>query len=429
MDENGGFLDKALLDRMSKRGEWIGQNSAILVFHGIGKQKPLDTLDSFVRGLLEAYLKAGFEKQGFRLTHKLGQYKNPDGSNGYENFIRIEYHYDKEHSPYYLDCYEYYWAPETENQVSWKDTQQWINALVFGANKFYKKEENKRLGERYEDESIFFPNGKFSPIRYKLMLIFSVVLLPLMSLIRYLPIIGKMIYRPENRSSLVINYIGDIIAYNSPDPKNKFFKIRRKIQVGAYKAIRHLIEAQEEGTPKYNNIVIAAHSLGTQIAFDGLNSIDHRVALKDLKREDIEIKDLISGFVTFGSHLDKAAFFFREQTEDELYIKAQMRQHFYAFKQREKEENPNIFRVENGLKSEISSIDWRNYYDKNDAVSGHLDYYDQVENIHCDYKNQNKNCKDYSWIAYLFTHTMYWQDSRIYTDIIVRYLNRKGETS
>ena len=97
-------MNDAKIDFLDTKFEsWISENSAIIVFHGIGKQNPLDTLDSFVRGLLDAYLEAGFDGSKFTLIHKFGQYKNPDGSNGYENFIRIKY----EGSDHYLDCYEY----------------------------------------------------------------------------------------------------------------------------------------------------------------------------------------------------------------------------------------------------------------------------------------------------------------------------------
>ncbi|NEW61225.1 hypothetical protein GSY74_08010, partial [Sulfurovum sp. bin170] len=70
-----------------------------------------------------------------------------------------------------------------------------------------------------------------------------------------------------------------------------------------------------------------------------------------------------------------------------------------------------------------------NYYDENDPVSGHLDYYDGVKNINCNFmrrveeSKENKNLLYYLRHLYPFTHGRYWEDSRMYADIIIQYLN------
>lgn len=153
---NNKYLQRMMMDELLKRGQWIAKNSAIVVFHGIGYQKPLETLDIFVRGLLETYVKAGFDAQSFTLTHQLAKKEDGRGGYWYENFIRIIY----KDSAYYLDCYEFYWAPATEDKVSWSDTQNWIKTLTRGANKFYK--EKQEQGEYCQDDGFFFPNGVFN---------------------------------------------------------------------------------------------------------------------------------------------------------------------------------------------------------------------------------------------------------------------------
>lgn len=427
---NNKFLDKCLLKERKNSGKWISKNSAILVFHGIGEQKPFETLDTFVRGLLDAYICVGFDIKKFHLTHDLVKHNIGD-THWYENIIRIEYN----DSPYYLDCYEFYWADKTEDKVSWNDIQDWIDMITNGANKFYK--DKAESAKKNKDESIFFENGVFKKGLYKTSLKLIGIVLPtfgslasaILNLIRYIPFLGEIIYgifrsKGQSNSKKLTNILGDIVAYNSPDPKNKLFKTRREIQKYASKSIQHLIEAKQNNgiVYKYDKIVVVAHSLGTQIAFDGFNSIDHKVALGDIYRKDIQE---VLGFVTFGSHLDKAAFFFREQTEKKEYIKAQIRQNFYAFKQKKDEENYEV-KVNNRLKSKLSNIKWRNYYDINDPVSGELDYYDQVVNIRCDYKcyNQNEKRNSLFYIRHLlpFTHSYYWRDNRLYQDIIIGYL-------
>ena len=251
MCDDVNLVNEECLEKLKNRGQWINENSAILVFHGIGQQKPLDTLDSFVRGLLQTYVDAGFDKSFFQITHKFKSYINPDGTTGYKNFIRIT---SSRGSCFYLDCYEFYWAPETENKVSWSDSQQWILSVLFNINKKEQIVNTKKQGEENHDKSLFFPNGTFSIVRYKIFSLLSLMLLPILYLISLIPVLGKMI---------TVNYLGDIIAYNSSDPRSALFKIRRKIQISAYKEIRQLIESKEKGLYMYDNIIIVAHSLGT----------------------------------------------------------------------------------------------------------------------------------------------------------------------
>ena len=426
------FIDCNLLKEIKESGKWISQNSAILVFHGIGDQKPFETLDSFVRGTLKTYESAGFEKEKFIVNHDLVKHTKGD-NHWYENIIRVYYEGE---DGYYLDFYEFYWADKTEDKVSWSDMQDWVNTIVDGATKFYKNKEE--IAKKAKDNSVFFQKGVFNKYLYLISLKFVTITIPLfeniissiINIVRYIPIVGDLLYRMFNsksKSKKLINVLGDIVAYNSPDPKNKLFKTRREIQKEASIAIQNLIEAKDNITYKYNKIIIAAHSLGTQIAFDGLNSIDHKVALKDIKRKNINAE--LFGFITFGSHLDKAAFFFTEQTPKKSYIKAQIRNNFYAFKRcSDLKIDDSWFEVQNiKLKSTLSDIEWRNYYDINDPVSGELDYYDKVTNIRCDYvSSAPKNKKStlfYLCHLYPFTHSYYWDDDRIYSDMIIDYLN------
>ncbi|NEW60532.1 hypothetical protein GSY74_04480, partial [Sulfurovum sp. bin170] len=371
MSGKDDFLDDILLREMLKRDQWISKNSAILVFHGIGYQKPLDTLDTFVRGILDTYIKANFKEELFKLTHMVEKIDDSSGGYLYRNSIRIEY----DNFNYYLDCHEFYWADETEDQVSWMDTQSWIKTLIDGANSFYRK----NLGELNRDNSFFFTDGVFHEKRYKFVMKFATGFIPVIgatirqlgTLFRYIPFMGDLILNiiksnSKSRSDKLTNLFGDIVAYNSPDPKSRLFQVRQTIKRKAYNSIKYLIETKSnDSTYKYDNIIVAAHSIGTQIAFDALNEIDHGIALKNIKRD--AIPDVLSGFVTFGSHLDKAAFFFSEQIDNKAYIKMQIRKNFYAFKEKESEDDYPI-NLKNMLTPSLNSIVWRNYYDENDPV-------------------------------------------------------------
>ena len=95
------------------------RNVAMLVIHGIGEQNPYETLDSFAQGVfrdlterlhhnpnLESLRTAlkDWTQVGMRLTLNAGQ--GPAEGR--------------------IDLFEYYWAPETEDKLSWKDTLTWL---------------------------------------------------------------------------------------------------------------------------------------------------------------------------------------------------------------------------------------------------------------------------------------------------------------
>jgi hypothetical protein len=94
--------------------------SAMLIIHGIGEQDPYETLDSFARGLF-SYLRdraslnpvlspltvalKDWTQAGVRITVNPGQGPALEGR---------------------LDLFEYYWAPDTEDKLRWKDTLNWL---------------------------------------------------------------------------------------------------------------------------------------------------------------------------------------------------------------------------------------------------------------------------------------------------------------
>jgi len=99
--------------------------TAMLVIHGIGEQNPYETLDQFARNLTR-YLRyeGGLED----LTLKA---QKIDHNDWVEATIRLE---TKTHGPgtqegpqsAYIDLYEYYWAPQTEDKISYKQTITWL---------------------------------------------------------------------------------------------------------------------------------------------------------------------------------------------------------------------------------------------------------------------------------------------------------------
>src|SRR5438128_5120565 len=101
------------------------KRSAILVIHGIGQQNPYETLDQFARNLMR-YLKyeGGIED----ITAEAGRI---DRNDWVEAVVRL---HTRQHGPQAeaesaqadIDLYEYYWAPQTQDKISYKQTLSWL---------------------------------------------------------------------------------------------------------------------------------------------------------------------------------------------------------------------------------------------------------------------------------------------------------------
>ena len=411
---------------------WVKQSSAILVVHGIGNQLPIETLDQFARGLIKVYQKEFGDK--IELSHHVVDKKDSKGGYWFDNILRIS----KKGSEHYIDIYEYYWAHYSEDQATWRDINSWVQGVVKGAKKFYYK--NRALGQQYKDKSWFFDKktGQFKYYRYwffvsfisKLLIGLDALLSGLIWVLGRIPLLGgiaEQIFKSEINTVIsgLTNVIGDVVVYNVIDPKSKFYEVKKRIQEGAIKALQHIVEVKKEthGT-NYPQVIVAGHSLGSQVAYDAINRLNLLInqnkidGYSDQGINEItgqHISDHLKGFITFGSPLDKIMFFLRENVEDEQYIRKQILDNFNGFKQRDinfGSERSDRIRANSGLKRHLEKIQWRNYYDDDDYVSGGLDYYSDLTNINCRFKSS------------FFTHSDYWQSEPFFRDIIIHNLSK-----
>ncbi len=125
--------------------------------------------------------------------------------------------------------------------------------------------------------------------------------------------------------------------------------------------------------------------------------------------KDLSIK--INGLVTFGSPLDKIAFFFREHTPKKQYIRRQILAHFHGFKSKDLNLQKNEVKVENPIKPFLDHVRWVNFWDKKDPVSGQLDFYKDVENFQYSMKK-----------PYGISHIEYWNYGKMYDDICDHFI-------
>jgi hypothetical protein len=414
----------------------LTQNTAFLVIHGIGNQNPLETLDQFTRGLVTDLQKSG---QKFHLEHKIATKPSLTGKDvWFDNFIRINLEGTNKH----IDIYEYYWANKTEDKISIQELQTWLNKVADGADKFYK--ENIQFGIKVKDVSPFFieKDGKWTSkgIYYKgfvflaraIIMFIEALMFLFGKLLSLLPILGSLFQKiaekmSENALHSLSNVLGDIAIYNTADAKSKFYDIRRDILGGAVNALRYLVEPNIENTFKYEKVILTGHSLGTQVAFDTINRLNHLINNLQLNGfdkdgkctipgKDMHVSQLLAGLITFGSPLDKTAFFFRDQVKDNEWVRKQVIEHYHCFRQKNWYSNKvesSTMKIAKDTKPLFENIPWLNFYDRHDYVSGALDYYDKVTNIDCNFNGGRLS----------FTHSWYWEDEQtMYPKIVEVFL-------
>jgi hypothetical protein len=147
----------------------------------------------------------------------------------------------------------------------------------------------------------------------------------------------------------------------------------------------------------YDSIALVGHSLGSVIAYDTLN----RLMLDDwLSQNALQVSERTKSLITFGSPLNKPAFFFTIQAKDSLHI----RERLAATVQ------PLIMSY-----PKFRKLNWINIYSPNDIVSGSLKFYDLpgLEN-----PPAVINVADPDAFVPLVAHTSYWANPTVWRNLL-----------
>ena len=381
-----------LLSRNRKR-------TAFIVIHGIGEQLPFETLDLFTANFIRHFGEV-------KLVHAITIRSGANGKAWQENFIQVE-----RTNGCTIDIHEFFWAYLTEEKISIPETVKWVEQTLKATKKYYK--ENEELQKKYE---VRRGTKRFPLARVLLLLRFAAFTLPfvkffgvLFSPFSRLPFfmwITKLFRAAINKLGwIVTGYLGDVAIYTTTDEKSKYYRIRQQILNESQTLVEALLDDDA-----YDRVIIAGHSLGSVIAYDTLDRINIKANLREGKKLQIQ---KFAGLITFGSPLDKIAFFFRERTRPDEYIRGAILAHLHSFKAKPLSDDTGEHDVSNPIEHKLDTIPWVNYYAHNDPVSGHLDFY----SIHD--QDNVKLTLPQSWGV---AHTGYWTNQDFYEDIIKRFI-------
>ncbi|MBH8563602.1 hypothetical protein I8748_15625 [Nostoc sp. CENA67] len=390
-------------------------HTAFFLIHGVGEQKPFETMDYFARNLIKY-----FDNQSlpFKLEHLIARRQLSSGSIWTESFVRVSSKNTEQ--DWLIDIHEYYWAPNTENKISVPELLQWAEQTIDGTSKFYNRKGNEQLLNR-----LVADNKRKSLFKYRLrevsilLRLFNFVY-PALRLASWLILLligpflkGRFLQSAWTLSKQIItpplvNYLGDVAIYSITDPKSPYQKIRQEILAECQTLLEAIIQDEQAN---YDQVILAGHSLGSCIAYDTLNLLCIESSLAQDQNKSL-LLDKIKGLISFGSPLDKIAFFLRETANEDQYIRQRMLEHLNSFRVKPQFTLQSPYLNQNPVICKLEQIRWVNYYHLKDPISGHLDYYENLENIEMKYQT--------SWG--LKGHLGYWTEPSFYESIADRFL-------
>jgi len=198
--------------------------------------------------------------------------------------------------------------------------------------------------------------------------------------------------------NLLVQFVGDVTAYISSNKIDRFEEIRKKIKDAAKESAGavYLAKAKDSDDFEYEKVAVVGHSLGSVIAYDTLNRL---IADDALASQTTGIVRRTGLFLTFGSPLDKIAFFFSVMGKNTQHIREQLA----AVVQ------PMIQDYRN------RTFRWVNVYSRNDIICGSLDFYDLpgtsappgIENV-----------RDKDALIPLVAHVEYWKNLTLWKQLL-----------
>ncbi len=244
--------------------------------------------------------------------------------------------------------------------------------------------------------------------------------------------------------SFLINFAGDVAIYTNLNQRSSNFSIRSQIleecghaltslytdlreaaiddrALGGKDATKENREAVAKTLPAEDfQIVVAAHSLGTVIAYDTICDLFNRARIGGVAPgapapdpgqiagpTALDVCSRLRGMLTFGSPLNKTYYFFRDQSEAQELIRAQLVDGLHFFLQASPATNlPGApldpVSIPPNLQQRIDAFRWVNVWSRADIISGELFFYKATTQYERAYR------------VPILAHLSYWNDKEVY---------------
>ncbi|MGB8029530.1 MAG: hypothetical protein WCF30_07670 [Terracidiphilus sp.] len=224
--------------------------------------------------------------------------------------------------------------------------------------------------------------------------------------------------------AFLVDFLGDVAIYTNLNQRSANFAIRAQILEECGHALTSLyldLRAELLNSGDDFRIVVAAHSLGTVIAYDTLNDLFNRARINAAPVgagaapsaapvSSLDICRRLGGLLTFGSPLNKTYYFFRDQSAAEELVRAQIIDGLHSFRLTAPDElldgaPVSPVQASSELARLTSDLNWINIWSWADPVSGKLFFYrvPPPNQIHRPY-----------FVLFPWSHLRYWTDKKMY---------------
>ncbi len=244
-----------------------GNRQAVIIIHGIGEQRPMDTLRSFVKNLFSKDIR-----------------NKPDKMSASFELRRLQVPGKGRYQPL-TDFYEYYWAHHMRD-TKLRHVLSWSRSLLL---KRPKNVSNNLLPIYYFLWITFFPI-----LYYFLSSVLDFLQGgSLISLTSLLIVIGFLFF-DYHVLRIIYGTIDDAARYLSPSPDN--IEQRNKIRKEGIELLNKLHKSK-----KYRRIVVVGHSLGSVIAYDLLRL--YWASIEVEKRKNTKKQKLLHSFSSDSNNI------------------------------------------------------------------------------------------------------------------------------
>ena len=192
--------------------------------------------------------------------------------------------------------------------------------------------------------------------------------------------------------ALLLSHVGDIALYVTSDRISSRARTRRAVLDEGQRLLQDLLV--REGS-SYDAVYLAGHSLGSVIALDLLD----RVA-GESRHHDVPL-ERVRGLLTFGSPLDKVAYFFRQRPEEGEAVRTQLLSYLHGVRRRRnlRDYGPYTFAP---YQVPFAHLSWLHVHAPADPLSDRLLHY-----------RVNRLVTLPRWEPFT-AHNAYWHDDQFY---------------
>jgi hypothetical protein len=218
--------------------------------------------------------------------------------------------------------------------------------------------------------------------------------------------------------AFLVGWIGDVAIYfGGLDARSRHNRAREEILHLVTSKLVALARLTQDpprrsrrrkgtGTPYYDEVLVAAHSLGSVIAYDAINrlAVEQRSDTDGdefrMAREDF---DRIKGLFSFGSPLDKVVYFFQRTGDVREPVRAQIVSSLISLRRHSTGRPYGAFKIEEYQAIQPEGFRWHNAWSWGDVLGHRLDHFqiDKGKQFHFDYLP-------------LVAHTRFWKDPGFY---------------